>query len=380
MKEKRPILILTTSAGAGHTIAARGVAAAVQARAPQVEVEIHDVLESAGRFFKSLYGGGYVGLIGHFPVGMGLLYDYFDRPAGGVDDRARLAFQNLFVASSGRYIISRDPRLIINTHFLAGEIVSALRRKHRIDCPQATVTTDLETHRVWVNEPTERYFTATELGRYYLTTWGPAPERVFATGIPVRPGFLEPLSKEEARAKLGLDQNLPFVLLLGGARGINAPETLLRELIAMKAEAQIVAVGGRDEALRRRLESIAATTKRPVRVLPYTDRIYEWMRAADVAVGKPGGLTVAEALVCGLPLVVISPIPGQETRNSDYLLENGAAIKVSHPRLLGYRVSNLLDDSAALQRMQEAARRLARPQAADDIARLSLELIGQAGN
>jgi processive 1,2-diacylglycerol beta-glucosyltransferase len=380
MKTQRPILILTASAGAGHTIAARGVEAAVRARAPEAEVEIHDVLESAGRIFKKLYGGGYLSLIQHFPVGMGMLYDYADRPGGGLDDRMRVAFQNLFVRRSAEYILNRDPRLIINTHFLAAEIVSALRREHRIDCPQATVTTDFETHRVWANEPTERYFTATELGRFYLTTWGVKPDDVFATGIPVRPGFLEPLSRQAARDKLGLDQKLPFVLLLGGARGINAPDRLLRQLIGMKAEAQIAAVGGRDEALRRRMEAIAASTKRPVRVLPYTDRIYEWMHAADVAVGKPGGLTVAEVLVCGLPLVVVSPIPGQETRNSDYLLENGAAIKASHLRLLGYRVSNLLGDPAALQRMQEAARRLGRPQAADDIARLSLELLGQAGN
>lgn len=374
MKPGRPILILTASAGAGHTIAAQGVLAAVRARAPHVQVETHDVLDSAGPFFKRLYGGGYVNLVRYFPTGMGWLYDYTDRPVGRFD-RLRVAFQNLFVARTARYIISRNPQLIINTHFLAAEIVSGLRRKRRLDCPQTTVTTDFETHRMWVNEPTERYFTATDLGRFYLTTWGPAPERVFATGIPVRPGFLMPLGKEEARAKLGLHEKLPCVLLLGGARGINAPDTLLRQLIEMDAEAQIAVVGGRDEALRQRLQRLAASARRPVRVLPYTDRIYEWMYAADLAVGKPGGLTVAEVLVCGLPLVIISPIPGQETRNSDYLLENWAAIKVSHPRLLGYRVSQLLNDPVALQRLQDSSRRLGRPHAADDIARLSLDLI-----
>ncbi|HOO18184.1 MAG TPA: glycosyltransferase, partial [Phycisphaerae bacterium] len=351
------------------------VLAAVKARAPHAQVEIHNVLDSAGRFFKKLYGGGYVNLIRYFPTGMGWLYDYTDRPAGGFDDRLRVAAQNLFVARTARYIVSRAPQLIINTHFLAAEIVSELRRTRRLDCPQTTVTTDFETHRMWVNEPTERYFTATDLGRFYLTTWGPAPERVFTTGIPVRPGFLKPLGKEEARAMLGLHQKLPCVLLLGGARGINAPDTLLRQLIEMDAEAQIAVVGGRDEALRQRLQRLAASARRPVRVLPYTDRIYEWMYAADLAVGKPGGLTVAEVLVCGLPLVIISPIPGQETRNSDYLLENWAAIKVSHPRLLGYRVSQLLNDPVALQRLQDSSRRLGRPHAADDIARLSLDLI-----
>jgi processive 1,2-diacylglycerol beta-glucosyltransferase len=103
--------------------------------------------------------------------------------------------------------------------------------------------------------------------------------------------------------------------------------------------------------------------------------MHEWMQAADVVVTKPGGLTVAEALACGLPLVIVNPIPGQETRNSDYLLEHSAALKVNNVRMLGYRVGTLLADPDRLRQLRTAARTIARPQAARDIAADALRLV-----
>jgi processive 1,2-diacylglycerol beta-glucosyltransferase len=99
-----------------------------------------------------------------------------------------------------------------------------------------------------------------------------------------------------------------------------------------------------------------------------------WMTAADLLVTKPGGLTSAEALVCGLPMLLVYPIPGQETRNADYLLEHEAAVKVNHPRLVGYRAAELLADRGRLDRMRAAAGALARPGAAARIAADALAL------
>ena len=99
------------------------------------------------------------------------------------------------------------------------------------------------------------------------------------------------------------------------------------------------------------------------------------MRAADIVVTKPGGLTVSEALACGLPMVIMNPIPGQETRNSDYLLEHGAAIKVNNVRLLGHRVGQLLSDPPRLQALRAAAQAIARPYAAREIVADALTLL-----
>lgn len=378
MSGQRPIMILTASAGAGHTIAARGIEAALRALAPDEPIEVHDVLAHAGRGFRQLYGGGYLALVRHFPVAMGWLYDRMDAPPGP-EDRVRRAVQRLFTGRVVRVLVRRRPKLIINTHFLPAEIVAGLRRAGRLDCPQVTVTTDFETHRMWVQPPTERYYTATEQGRVYLATWGVPAERVLVTGIPVRPGFGPPADRSALRRTLGLRADVPVVLLLSSAGGVAPAELLLRELIEMPAEAQVVAIAGHYTKLRDRLARQARDAVRPVTVVGFTERMHEWMQAADVVVTKPGGLTVAEALVCGVPLVIVNPIPGQETRNSDYLLQHGAAVKVNNPRLLGYHVTRLLRRPTRLQALRTATRRIARPDAATRIARDALAWLAPAG-
>ncbi len=374
---KRPILVLTASAGAGHNMAARGVEAALRAAAPDETIEVHDVLEFTGPFFRLLYKRGYEQLTRHFPGAMGWLYDVTDRPVRGVQAKLRLAVQSLAARPIGRYLLARDPRLIINTHFLPAEIVAGMRRSGALACPQVTVTTDLEVHHLWVQPPTERYFTATSIGREQLVAYGVPAGQIEASGIPLRPAFKCPPDRASARRELGLDLERPVVLLLGGKVGFGRGDRRLAELIQSLPEVQMVAVAGGNRKLHRRLEAVARASRR-VRVVGYTEEMAVFMAAADLAVTKPGGLTSSEAMACGLPLVIVDPIPGQETRNSDYLTAQGVAVRASDPRRLGTVVGGLLNDRGRLGELSAAARRLARPDAADQIARIALEVLGQA--
>jgi processive 1,2-diacylglycerol beta-glucosyltransferase len=105
-----------------------------------------------------------------------------------------------------------------------------------------------------------------------------------------------------------------------------------------------------------------------IKVIGFTSEMHELMAAADLLVGKPGGLTTSEALARGLALVVVNPIPGQEERNADHLLEQGAAIRCNNLPVIAWKIDRLLDDPARLSTMQERARRLGRPGAASEIA------------
>ena len=380
MREERSILILTASAGAGHNIAARAVQAALHAQAPDETCEVHDVLQSTGPLFRRVYGGGYKSMVRYLPTGMGWLYRAMDQPNGRVRHRLCTMIQVVCTTGTAGYIIRRRPKLVINTHYLPAELVARLRRTGRLDCPQVTVTTDFETHRIWVHEPTERYYTATQRGQAHLIACGVPAERIVVSGIPVRSAFSQPLDRRSARRRLGLNPDSPVVLLLGGDIGFGSTHGLLVELIHMTADAQLVAVAGRNEALRRRFEALARGSRRPVTVIGFTDELHVCMRAADLVVSKPGGLTVSEALVCGLPLVIVNPIPGQETCNSDYLLAHGAAIKIDNPRQLGRSVSQLLTSPARLETLRAATLAIARPEAAADIVRDALQLLtGRAG-
>src|SRR5206468_10601077 len=104
-----------------------------------------------------------------------------------------------------------------------------------------------------------------------------------------------------------------------------------------------------------------------LKVVGYTTAIDENMAAADLLVGKPGGLTTSEALAKGLVLVIVNPIPGQEERNADHLLEEGVAIRCNNLPALAYKIDRLLDDPARLASMRENVQRLARPNAARDV-------------
>jgi processive 1,2-diacylglycerol beta-glucosyltransferase len=131
-------------------------------------------------------------------------------------------------------------------------------------------------------------------------------------------------------------------------------------------------VSGRNEELQRRLEQIEVPPRHQVKILGFTTQMDELMAAADVVLSKPGGLTTSEVLARGAALMIANPIPGQEARNSDFLLENGAAIKVNNIATLPYKLAKLLDDPARLAGMKANARRLGRPQAAFDVARFAL--------
>jgi len=375
----QPILILTASAGAGHLVAARALEQTLQAALPGADIEVLDVLSISHPYFRKLYADGYLGIVQHAPAFMGWLYEAMDRPGGKLWDALRIGIQNLNRLPTCRYVLQRRPRLIFNTHYLPAEFVAQLRRAGQLHCPQVTITTDFDTHRIWMQEPTERYYTATADGKVYLANWGAAAERIRVTGIPVRDGFDQTLSREEACRRCGLDAERPVVLLLCGGFGVGPTGDLLRELITMAADAQVVAITGRNEKLKARLQQQARFASRTVIVQGFTERVHEWMRAAHLVVTKPGGLTVAESLACGLPLVIVNPIPGQETRNSDFLLENGAGIKVNNIRLLGHRVSMLLREPERLAVLRSKAERLARPRAAREIVSDALQLIGVGG-
>ena len=165
-----------------------------------------------------------------------------------------------------------------------------------------------------------------------------------------------------------------MLLVSGGGVGVARLASTLEQLLSMPIDCGVALVCGKNQRLRADGERIAAAHARSnadarVRcaVLGFTDRMHELMHAADLAVGKPGGLTSSEALACGLPMAILHPVPGQEERNSDHLLEWGVAIRLNSPESLAWRIRALLEDAPRLQRMRAAARARARPYAADTI-------------
>jgi processive 1,2-diacylglycerol beta-glucosyltransferase len=148
---------------------------------------------------------------------------------------------------------------------------------------------------------------------------------------------------------------------------------VVRQLLNLDRDFQAVIVCGRNEEMQDDIVKLVKSRPGDFRVLGYTKEIPQLMAASTMILSKPGGMTTAEALARGLPMMILDPIGGQEERNADVLLEAGAAVKCTEVTLVAHKLRRLLDDPARLARMREAARALGRPNAAAEIARITLE-------
>ena len=368
------ILILSASVGNGHTTAAESLKKAVEINGLAREIRHEDVLKFTNPLFRRLYGKAYIDLVNNMPEVLGWMYDQLDEP--WKNEKRRLFFDKLNTQPFVKMVREYKPDCIVCTHFLPSEIVSDLKAKQKLDCPQAVVVTDFDMHALWLCRNYEHYFVALDETRAYLETLGFPSEKITVSGIPIDPVFSQPKPKLAMREKYALAPEIPTVILSLGGFGVGRIDALLDALRTIRRPVQILAMCGRNEELRKRLESTAKTDS-GVRIIPvgYTKAMDEYMSASDLIVGKPGGLTTCEALAKGLVFVIVNPIPGQEERNSDHLLENGAAIRANNPATLSYKIEQLLSDPERLNVMRRNALNFARPQAAFDIADKLVKII-----
>lgn len=336
------------------------------------EVRHVDTLTYTNKLFRHLYSKTYIEMVNKMPEVLGWLYDQLDKP--WQHEGRRLALDKLNTRPFVKMLTEFEPELIVCTHFLPAEIISWLKAKGRVDFPQAVVVTDFDVHAMWLCRHSEQYFVALEETRVHLEKLGILPEQISVTGIPIDPVFAEAKDKHEMRAKHGLLANRTTILLSAGGFGVGPVEHMLESLSELQHPAQVVALCGRNEELRRRVERLTArlaslSRQFVIKAIGHTTEMDEYMSASDILLGKPGGLTTSEALAKGLAFVIVNPIPGQEERNSDHLLEEGVAIRCNNLPALAYKIDRLLADPPRFDAMQAAARRMARPDAAREIVR-----------
>jgi processive 1,2-diacylglycerol beta-glucosyltransferase len=372
------LLILSASAGHGHIRCGQAVEKACRALGYDWEIAHVDILDYTNPLFKTVYSKMYIDMMTNMPEVLGWLYDQLDKPW---KSRGRkLAFDRLHVGPFVRLLERYQPDVVFCTHSLPAEIISWLRERRRnpLCIRQAVVITDFDVHALWLCDHYEHYFVALEETRVHLEELGMPGDKITVSGIPVDPIFMHPPDRRETRRKLGLDPERATILISAGGYGVGRVESVLSLLMRLTHEVQVIAVCGKNSALKSRLDALAADqTRHPravLKVVGYTSAMHEYMAASDLIVGKPGGMTMCEALASGLVWVVVNPIPGQEERNSDHLLEQGCAIKCNNLPTLTYKIDQLLDEPARLACMRENALRLSRPDAAFVIARTLKDL------
>jgi len=370
------VLILSASAGAGHIRAAQAIEKAFVQLGAAEELRNVDTLEYTSKLFHDLYSKAYIKIASKVPEAYGWLYDHFDRPWH--NDRLRRAFERLNTRPFVKMLKEYQPDMTVCTYYLPAQIISWLNEKHRIHTRQAIVVTDLDIHAMWLCGLYEHYFVALEETKAHLEEIGIPADKVTVSGIPIDPVFIETKEKTAVRLQYGLNPALTTILISAGGFGMGPVEELMQSLVKMHNRVQVIAICGRNKELLKRLDkfnrALPASCPVSFKVFGYTTEMDAYMSAADVVVGKPGGLTASEALAKGLAFVIINPIQGQEERNADHLLEEGVAIRCNNLPVLAYKLDRLIDDPKRLTMMQVNAKRLGKPHAAFDIVKKLMAL------
>jgi processive 1,2-diacylglycerol beta-glucosyltransferase len=304
------LLILSASSGSGHTRAGEALKAAATNFPGIASVRHIDVLDYGTALLGELYAELYKQMVSKAPTLWGWWYDKSDTPWKG--EHFRVAMERSQMQPLMECLRAEKPDIIICTHFLASDIVSYMLQHEQITARHAVVVTDLHVHALWLCHQFERYFVATEESSYYLRQIGFPDDRISVTGIPIHPVFSQGMDREALRLKFDIDPSLPVVLLSAGTFGMDSSLVAIRALMNMKEPAQIVSLCGENKDLLA--EVIKATETAPphlkFKALPYSTEMHEWMAISDLLIGKPGGLTLSEAIASALPMILLDPIPG----------------------------------------------------------------------
>jgi len=373
MRVQPRVLILSAGSGQGHNQAARALEKAAINHVPSDNVRMLDSLDYTTESFKAIYSRYYIDTVKNAPTLWGWAFDWTDVPWR--NQNMREWFERINAQPLVNEIMSFKPDIIINTHFVPAAVTSNLSRHGKLNAHNSIVVTDFYAHATWLVRQFHRYFVAHEEERQQLSSYNIPLERISVSGIPVDPHFSEKKDPAQVRVQLGLVPDLPVVLLAAGAFGVVPIDSILTPVLRIREKCQVVILCGRNRKLqntvRKYIKNQAVTYPR-LTVLGYTDEIHNWMAAADLFITKPGGLTTAESIAMGLPLILTNPIPGQEVSNAMYLLEHGAAVMPTSPATVAYKIEKFLRNPDYLMRIKTAAAKIGRPNAADSIIKTIL--------
>lgn len=372
---KKKILILSVSAGAGHVRAAEALRAYSNAHDEGVLATHVDVMSYVSSGFRKIYTDFYITLISKYPALWGYLYQKTnDALPNSSMEKLRRRIERFNTRSLLRKITELKPDAIICTHFLPAEILAHMIRTTQLTCPVWVQVTDFDLHRMWVHQGITGYFAANDEVAFRMQANGIPAKTIHVTGIPVMPAFACPPDRTMCASEMGLNPDRLTFLLMGGGAGLGKLDEIAARLLALNSNFQLIVLAGKNADALAALQSLKARYPDRLSAHGFTNHVERLMACADLVITKPGGLTTSECLSMGLPMIVNAPIPGQEERNADYLLEQGVALKAFDATTLEYRILHLLENPQKLAEMRAKAKAIGRSSAARHVLDIVLDI------
>lgn len=362
------------TSNSGHYRASLAIESALKTLSPDITTMNINGFAYTNPFFEKLINRTYMSVIRNKPEVWEYLYDnpkVLKSVQGLRDAIHRSNSKKLKVLIQDEF----KPDAVVCTQAFPCGMVADYKKYLGLDLPLFGVLTDHAPHSYWIFDNVDYYIVPSEASRNHFIRNGVEDARIRVFGIPIDPRFNDRREKEDICRKLGLDSRKRTVLIMGGSQGLGPVEKMADALERIALDFQILAVCGINKRLQKTLAKKGKRYKKKMLVFSLTENVDELMEISDIIITKPGGLTTSEALAKNLPMIIIHPIPGQETKNTDFLLQQGVALRAEDWEDVSVLVQELFSNSVKLQEMRRKADIIKKSNSAMDIAQLILHAI-----
>lgn len=371
------VLILYSSYGGGHVKAAEALKEYYENEHPDYELMFIDAVKYTSPELNTVLLKSYVQLSKNLPKTWGRIYNLADRHSS-ITELSTLV--NKAVAKKFLSLVTDfNPDIILCTHSFSVDMLANLKRKNIIKSKLGMVITDYFGHAVWVTQSdvVDAFFVAQDIMVNQLENYSIPTEKIFVTGIPSMKAFSQNYERQQVLNEFGLKDNIFTILFFpGGEYGLSKNTAIFKDILRLN-DVQIITVAGKNEKLKVNLEKLASHSSKNVVVLGYTNRIPEILSVSDIVISKPGGLTTTEAIVTSTPIVITSPIPGQEEHNSNYVLNNGLGYRLFDNADTLLTLKSIIKNKERLEQVKHMQKVLAKPNAAHDICEEMINLVSK---
>lgn len=367
------ILMLSVSAGGGHMNAALALKSYIIKKYKYAEIEIIDTIKYINPILDKLIIGSYLKSLKLSPNIFGMIYNYSetDQNISTITNKV-----NQILSSKIYPLIENfNPDIIISTHPFSTEMLSILKGKKLIDIPCVTIMTDYTPHNLWIHSNVDAYIVSNDTMIKEMLGRNVCEDIIFPYGIPISPDFTSSHNKNNTLSSLDLSSDKDTLLLMGGILGMGNILDVYKDLISLPIDFQIIILAGKNDKLLSSLNEYTYNSTKETRIIGFTREVNKYMQACDLLITKPGGLTITEALVSGIPMAIFSPLPGQEEKNAEFLLSHNVAINLYDGFNCKDKICKVLNNKKILNDMKFKAIKLSKPNCCENILQLLESLI-----
>lgn len=367
----KKVLLLYISEHSGHHCASLAIEKALHDLEPQIETLNINSFNYTNPILEKIINRAYLGVVRRTPE----IWDYlYDNPE--VMKKTQHLREMIHRFNTGKLRTLLDefrPGTIVCTQAFPCGMIADYKKSLNLNIPLIGVLTDYAPHSYWIYDNVDKYIVpSAETGKKLIDN-GIDSSKIETFGIPIDPKFMNSIDRNKLCEKLSIDSAIPSVLIMGGTQGFGPIKELSGLLDRSDITLQLIVATGTNKKLYNWLK--VRHFRKAVTVYPYAANVDELMHLSSLIITKPGGITTAEALAKGIPMLIVNPLPGQEAMNTKFLLKEGVAVKAESPQDAVILLRELLYNKNKLKTMRDKANVLSKSDSSMNIAKLVLSIL-----